>query len=224
MFAKTALTSMAVFLGIYLLLGALETLGVGLDRPLPVGDDISQRIVARFEVEEEKYFTWGRWIDLTTALGFAGLLLATPSLRVSFRTRALLTSGAALAIAGDMIDLSKLTGFELARFGLDHGLPETFAAGNVFKSAINTTSTYVWVSGLIIVAIGLMVLMGESRRGRLRTSSGVFAAGLLGMAVSGPFLGSPYFETAVTVMGLAAIVWAFAAMSLLDGDPAADGE
>lgn len=168
--------------------------------------------------------TKGRWIDLTTALGFAGLLLATPSLRVSFRTRALLTSGAALAIAGDMIDLSKLTGFELARFGLDHGLPETFAAGNVFKSAINTTSTYVWVGGLIIVAIGLTVLMGESRRGRLRTSSGVFAAGLVGMAVSGPFLGSPYFETAVTVMGLAAIVWAFAAMSLLEGDPAPDDE
>lgn len=224
MFAKAALASMAVFLGINLLLGALETFGVGLDQPLTVGDDIFQRIVGRFEVEEEKYVTWGRWIDLSAAPGFAGLLLAAPSLRVSPRTRALLISGSALAIAGDMVDLSKLAGFELARFGLDNGLPETFAAGNVFRSAIDTTSTYVWVSGLIIVAIGLTALIGEFPSGRLRASSGVFAAGLAGMAVSGPFLGSPYFETASTVMRLAAMVWAFAAMSLLDGDPAADAE
>lgn len=41
---------------------------------------------------------------------------------------------------------------------LDNNLAADFAAGNVFRFAINTTSTYTWVAGVILVGVGLLIV------------------------------------------------------------------
>ena len=129
MFAKVSIWLAMVCFVTALVFGALGTFGVGLSEPPPRSEDISERIVNNFETYEEDYLLWGRWIDLGWALGFAGLLIAAPFLPRVDRARHMLVAGAALAVAGELIDLSKLAGIEIARIGLDNDLADDLRRG-----------------------------------------------------------------------------------------------
>lgn len=195
-----------------LVFGALASFDVGLKDPAPVSDDVAQRLVDFFETTEAEYLLYGRWNDLAWALGFAGLLVAVPFLPSVSRAKHLLVSGAVLAIAGDMIDLSKLAGIQIARFGLDRGLEASFTGGNAFRTAINTTSTYVWVAGLFIFAMGLAVLASDSSDRRWSTSSYLYAGTLIAVGFTGLWAQTPYPEAATTTATIAVIVWGLAAV------------
>jgi hypothetical protein len=214
MLAKVSIWFAMVCFVAALVFGALGTFGVGLSEPPPRSEDISERIVNNFETYEEDYLLWGRWIDLGWALGFAGLLIAAPFLPRVDRARHMLVAGAALAVAGDLIDLSKLAGIEIARIGLDNDLADNFAAGNVFRSAINATSTYVWITGLFLFAVGLLVLARDSTDRRWRGLSYVLAGSLVAVGITGPWTGSPFPEAATTLFTVALVLWGVKAATL----------
>lgn len=96
----------AVFGLIAAVLIALDAGGVGLDPAPAETGNIEQELIAGFESGETAYLMWGRWIDLATAATFASLLVAAPFLPGVARARHLMVSAAAIAVVGDLIDLS----------------------------------------------------------------------------------------------------------------------
>lgn len=165
---------------------------------------------------------WGRWVDLTTALGFGALLIALPSLVADGGRRLILSAGAALAVAGDAIDLSQLVAYETARVGLDNGLGDTFAAGNVFRFAINTTSAYVWIAGLLLLGVGFFLMARHAAQPRLRAVLGLVAAALVVQAITDPIGGDVatiIFKGASTVFVLAFVSWVAITAPRMSGEP-----
>lgn len=211
MLARVALWTSALAMVVSLLFGALDTFGIGLSSPAPATDDISQRIMDRFLAAEEAYWLWGRWIDLSSAIGFGALVIAAPILSARAVVLVAFAAGGTLAVAGEAIDLSKLAGLEIARVGLDGGLADVFAAGNVFRFAINTTSTFVWISGLFVLSIGFFLVGREAVEPRLRLLSVTVAASLVIRGISGPFGDLPLpgivFIAATTVFVVAFVAW-----------------
>ena len=211
MLARAALWVSAAAIVISLLFGVLQTYGVGLTALPPPADDASQRILDRFLFAEESYWLWGRWNDLAAGMGYGVLLIAVPALSAQAVVRVVLAAGTTLAVAGEAIDLSALAGLEVARVGLDSGLTEVFAAANIFRFAIGTTSTFVGISGLFLLAIGFILLGAEAVEVRARLLSLVVAAALVARGILGPFGGSPGWDVASsaasTVFVVAFVAW-----------------
>jgi hypothetical protein len=106
------------------------------------------------------YLMWGRWADITTLVLFAALLIVAPLLPGSRRAGHVIVAGAAIALVGDLIDLSKHEDIaELARLGQ---LPTDFAAGRVVSFTIDATPTYTWAAGTILMGIGLLILSADA--------------------------------------------------------------
>jgi hypothetical protein len=219
MLARTALWASAGAMAISLLFGVLETMGIGLSVAVE-HDDIGERILARFLAAEESYWLWGRWIDLSGGIGLGLLLVALPALPASAVARGTLLAGTTLALAGEAIDLSQLAGLEIARVGLDNKLTDVFAAGNAFRFAINTTSTFVWISGLFLLSTGLFVLGRDATDARWRLLCLIVAASLLVRGVTGPFGDEPtlgvVFKVASTVFVVAYVAWVATAVPRLE--------
>lgn len=201
--------------------GALGTFGVGLDEPPPRSDDISQRIIDGFEEYEAWYLQWGRWEDLALAVGFAGLLVAAPFLPGASRGKHVLVAGAGFAALGELIDLSKLAALEVGRIGLDTGLEAEFSSGNTFRYAIDTTSIYVWVAGLLLLGIGLLVAGKDSDQSRWRNLTYLLGGAVLAWTaaivnnVSGPWPDTILPETTHTIFTITVVIWAISTTRLL---------
>ncbi len=189
-----------------LVLGVLASLGVGLSEAAPA-DDVAGGLVENFRVEAEAYLVWGRWIDLGTALAFITLLAVAPFVRGAHRAKPYLIAGAAIAVVGDLIDLSQLAGIQVAQFSLDNGLATDFTAGNVFRFAIDSTSTYVWVGGLFIVGIGLFVLAADSEDLPWARQSAMLGAALWATAATDIWASREVFTIVSWALALVVIAW-----------------
>ncbi|MGQ0849547.1 MAG: hypothetical protein ACT4OP_10585 [Actinomycetota bacterium] len=207
MLARRALQLGAALVAAAVVLSVLSALEVGLSEPPPEAEDVSQQIINNFETAEEEYLSWGRWIDLATALAFAALLVAVPFLPQADRAKYTLVPGVTLAIAGELIDLSKLTAFEVGRFALTNDLPADFAGANVFRFAINTTSTYAWVSGLVLLAVGLLVLAFDAEERNWGRASAWLAAAIAAVAATVLWASSQVFLISTLILAVLTLYW-----------------
>lgn len=192
--------------------GVLSDLGAGLSEPPPLADDLRQRAIDLFETHEEWYLVYGRWEDLAVAVGFAGLIVAAPFVEGAFRARHVLVAGAAIAVVGDVIDLSQLVGIDVARLALDNDQMSDFVAGNMYRFGIDRTSTLIWVAGLLITGIGMLIVSRDTSSGVWRALSGLFGVSLIvtGLAdISGNLKFFELAQYATAALGLAWIVAAF---------------
>lgn len=184
MLAKRVLQLALVLLVAMAVLTVFANIGLGVEEPPPLPDDISDRIVRNFEAVEDSYLMWGRWVDLTSALLFALLLVAAPMLPGVTRAKHVLVAGTAIAVVGEMIDLSKLVGLDVGRTALDNNLAADFAAGNIFRFAINTTSTYTWVAGVILVGVGLLIVSVDAADRTWGKASAMLGVAFAAMALT----------------------------------------
>ena len=204
---RSALIFGAVAIVVVVVIAILEEFGVGYSELGPEPEELTERIIYWAEVHEEGYLLYGRWIDLLVGLAFLGLLVAAPFLERVGRARHLLVAGAAIAVVGDAIDLSQLVGIDVARWALENNLMADFTAGNTFRWAINTTSTYVWVTGLLILAVGMLILTKDSKGKLWRTITGVFAVSLAATALTDVSGNSVLFELTQYAMAAVGLTW-----------------
>lgn len=197
--------------------GVLSDLGVGLTETGPTADALSERIVQAAEAHEEWYLVYGRWSDLTAAVAFAGLLVAAPFIERTRRAVHLIVAGTAIAVVGDAIDLSQLIGIDLARFALDNDLPADFAGANTFRFAINTTSTYVWVSGLLLTGLGMLILARDGSGSWWRAVTGLFGFALIATGLADISGNTQLFQIVQYAMGAFALLWATMAFKKTTG-------
>lgn len=210
MLARAALWTAAAAMLASLVLGALNTFGVGLSAATPLPEDVSQRILYRFLSAEESFLLWKRWIALAEGIGFGALLVAVPAVVGGTRQRMVLTIGAALAVAASAMSLSKLAAFETARLGLDNGLGDTFAAANVFRFVMNVTAHYVWIGGLALLGIGFYLVARSAVVGFSRLLCTLMAIALPVAAIFNIINGDVALwvnATAFTVFVLAFLAW-----------------
>lgn len=203
MLAKRALQAALVFLVATAVLSVLANIGLGVEEPPPLTDDISQRIVRNFEAVESSYLMWGRWVDLASALLAASILVAAPMLPGVTRARHLLVAGSAIAVVGEMIDLSRLVGIDVGRTGLENDLAADFAAGNVFQFAVNTTSTYTWVAGVLLIGVGLLIVSVDAEDKTWARASAMLGVALAAMAL-----------TDINVFGTGGVFWVVSLITL----------
>lgn len=193
--------------------GALEHFQVGLPGERPRAQEAGDRVRDAFSAATASYRRWGRWIDLSTAVAFAALLLVVSRLRRGAQqARGLLMTGLAIAVAADAVDLSKLGALDIARFADVHHLDADFAAAKVAWYMLDGTSTHVWGAGLLLVAAGLVLVAGEAGDGRWRTVTIVFALSVVATSVTA--LVAPLermFVPAFSAMVASLIAWATSA-------------
>lgn len=202
--------------------GVLAELGVGLSDPPPPSEDLQQQIINVFESQEEGYILYGRWEDLAVAVAFAGLILAVPFVKGVARARHVLVAGAAVAVVGDVIDVSKLVGIDVARFALDNDLMADFTAANMYQFGVDRTSTYVWVAGLIITGFGMLILSRDASGNGWRAVTGVFGLSLIVTGLADISGNAQFFEIAQYTMAAVALVWIAFAFSRTSSRVAAD--
>lgn len=221
MLGRSMLWISAVALLLTALLGALNVFGIGLSAQTPLPEDVSQRILMRFLRAEEQFFTWGQWTGLASGIGWAALLVAVVATVAQGGLRTILAAGAALAVAGEAMYLSVFAGMEVARVGLDNGLGETFAAGNASRYAMEHTSQFVWVSGLLVLAVGFF-LVGRAAAGRPgRPLSWLVAIALAVAGVAHVIPGDAtgiVFEVAFAVFALAYVGWVVSTSSRISNE------
>lgn len=193
-------------------LGVLGDLGVGVSEPPPLADDLGQRAIDSFEAHEERYLAYGRWEDLAVGAAFAGLIVALPFVEGAARARHVLVAGAAIAVVGDVIDLSQLAAIDVGRFALDNDQMSDLIAGNVYRFGINRTSTYVWVGGLLLTGAGMLIVARDAASRVWKAACGLFGVSLIVTGLA-DISGDPRFfqiaQYATAVLGLAWIAGAF---------------
>ncbi len=204
---RSALVVSAAAVVAAVVIGILDEFGVGISDPGPLSENLPQQIIDVALAHEEWYLLYGRWNDLLVAIAFAGFLIATPFVEGVKRARHVLVAGAAIAVVGDVIDLSQLVGIDLARWALDNDLLADFTAANTFRFAINTTSTFVWVAGLIITGIGMLILSKDGTGTRWKTTSTVFGVALIATGLADLSGNGQVFEIAQYAMALIALIW-----------------
>ena len=219
MLAKRSLQLGGIVVVATLTVGLLSAFGVGLSEPPPATDDIPQGLVESFEFEAEEYLLWGRWLDLGTALAFLSLLVAAPFLPGAGRAKYLLVAGAGIAVVGDLIDLSQLVGIGIAEFSLDNGLTADFTAGNVFRIAINTTSSFVWVGGLVVTALGMLILAGDAEDRSWGRDSASLAAALFAVAATDILASPEVFQVTSWIFAVVVLYWFLKAIRQIDRSP-----
>jgi hypothetical protein len=219
MLPRRALQVGAVLVVIVAVLSILSATKVGLPDPPPESDAIETRIVDNFETAEDEYLLWGRWIDLTSALAFASFLVAASVLPGLGRSRPILVAGAAVATVGEVVDLSKLFGFDVGRLGLENDLPADFAAGNVFRFAIGNTSTFIWLAGLVLLSVGLIVLASDTPDRSWRSASAILAATLALVVASVLWTTSLVVLVATLLLTIATVYWMLVTIRRLNHSP-----
>lgn len=120
------------------------------------------------------------------------------------RAKPVLVAGAGIAVVGEMIDLSKLVGIDVGRPALDNNLAADFAAGNVFRFAINTTSTYTWVAGVILVGVGLLIVSVDAEDKTWGKASAMLGVAFAAMAL-----------TDINVFGTGGAFWVVSLITLV---------
>ena len=203
MVARVTLYVAAALMVIGLVLSALSTFEVGLDEPLPRSAELAERIIDNFEVFEDEYLTWGRWVNLTTAFAFGFFALGLSCLIRLGRARAAMLAGAVVVAVSEALDLAQLQAIRLAREALDNDL--AFAPPNVFRVGIHVASTYVGVVGLLLIAAGLV--MAGVRSHNLRLVSLLLAATALVLATPWIWNLSPWQPIAHTMFVAFFVVW-----------------
>ncbi|HLU32191.1 MAG TPA: hypothetical protein VK088_10545 [Acidimicrobiia bacterium] len=211
-----ALALSVVAIAVSIVIGILEQLGVGLGEPGAVAPGLSQQIIDVAVTHEDWYLRYGRWIDLTSAVAFAGILVAIPFVRGTRRALHVLIAGGTLAIAGEVIDLSQLGGIDLARWTLESGLAADFTAANTYRYAINGTASFVWSAGLFLTSVGIFIVANDADDRRWKALNALFAVSLLGTGVadlSGSLL---WLDIVSYAMAALALVWITLALGRLD--------
>ncbi len=221
--ARVGLVVTAVAITAAWILGALDFFELGLTEAPPRASEVGERVIDMFFVQAEAYLRWGLWIDVATAVAFAGLLVVVPSLRHARGARGPLIGGATVAVVADAMDLSKVIAFDTGRFVLDQGLSADFAAANMARHMLDGTSTYLWVAGLVLVAVGLSMVAAEAGPGWWRTVTWMLCASLLAVAISDVVAAlRGGFEAAFTMMTASLVAWTIVARGhLVDGPPGA---
>lgn len=210
--ARMALWATAVFALVSLALRILGTLHIGLPDLQVLGNEFSS--ASAFEAYAAEYLRWGAWGDLTSALTFGSLLLAVPFLPHASRPRPLLVAGAVLGLIAELMDLSQITGLEVASLGLESGNMSEFSAGMMFRYGMDTASAYVWIAGLLVFSIGLAFFAGDTPNRRLRLltyvlGGAMFAdAVLVGFAVAFSGGRAPLHAFASAFSTLVLVLWA----------------
>ncbi|MEX2623276.1 MAG: hypothetical protein WD651_06090 [Acidimicrobiia bacterium] len=142
------------------------------------------------------YFRWGRWADLATLLLFAALLIVTPFLPGTRRAGHIVVAGAAIAVVGDLIDLSNLSSPDAGRGLTPDALVAEFTAGRVFGFSTDPTSMYTWAAGIILMGIGLLILSVDAEDRKWSRVSVVLGIAFGVMALTG-----------INVLGTGGIFW-----------------
>lgn len=208
MLARRALQFGVVVLVATIAVGVLNALEVGLD--LPVFDPdapVAERILTNFQIARDTYLTWGVWVDVGTMLVFGAVLVAAPSLPAVGRSVHLLVVGAAIAVVGELIDISQLVGIEVADFALENDLASDFAAGNIYRFAVNTTSTYVWAGGVALTGFSAMVYATDAPRGALARASAMLGVALLAVAATDVWASGELFQIVSWIASAIAAYW-----------------
>ena len=214
--ARGALAVSLLAIAIVVVIEVLDAFGVGLGDPGPVANVLPQQIIDVAVAHEDWYLRYGRWEDLAVAVAFAGLLVAIPFVRGTKRSRHLLIAGAAIAIVGDAIYLSQLVGIDLARWTLENGLTTDFTAANTYRFAINGTASYVWVAGVLLTAIGMLVVANDAREPRWKVTSALFGISLLATGVADLSGNLLWLDIAGYVLAVLALVWIVSALGRLE--------
>jgi hypothetical protein len=186
-FALLALVAMMV-------LTVLWNIGLGVGEPLwNTGLDVGEPTLGETIVS---YFRWGWWADLATLLLFAALLIVTPFLPGTRRAGHVVVAGAAIALVGDLIDLSNLASPDAGRGLTPDGLAAEFTAGRVFGFSTDPTSMYTWAAGIILMGIGLLILSVDAEDRKWSRVSVVLGIAFGVMALTG-----------INVFGTGGIFW-----------------
>jgi hypothetical protein len=131
------------------------------------------------------YLRWGRWADVATLLLFAALLIVAPFLPGTRRAGHIVVAGAAIALVGDLIDLSNLAGPDAGSGLTPDGLAAVFTAGRVFGFSTDPTSIYTWAAGIMLMGIGLLILSVDAEDRKWSRVSGVLGLAFAVMALTG---------------------------------------
>jgi len=131
------------------------------------------------------YLLWGRWADFATLLLFAAILIAAPFLPGTRRAGHIIVAGAAIAMVGDLIDLSNLAGANAGRLLTPDELTAAFSASRVLGFSTDPTSMFTWVTGIILMGIGLLILSMDAEDRKWGRASGALGIAFGVMAATG---------------------------------------
>jgi hypothetical protein len=186
--------------------------GVGIAETSSETTDFSERIVNRF-LEAEQTWQWQRWIEPLTAVAFGAIIIALPWLPDVRKSRSVIAGGLTFIVFAELIDSVQEVAIDNARFTLDNGATEAFAAFNVSRFMLDATSRWIWVGGAVLLAAGLAILILESNRRTWRIGSALFAITVLFFAIGGFFIDTSNVD--YTLMTLAMIYWTLSAARIL---------
>jgi hypothetical protein len=131
------------------------------------------------------YFRWGRWADVATLLLFVALLIVTPFLPGTRRAGHIVVAGVAIALVGDLIDLSNLASPDAGIDLTPDGLAAVFTAGRAFGFSTDPTSMYTWAAGIMLMGIGLLILSVDAEDRKWSRISAVLGIAFAVMALIG---------------------------------------
>jgi hypothetical protein len=131
------------------------------------------------------YLLWGRWVDFATLVLFAAILIAAPFLPGTRRAGHIIVTGAAIAMVGDLINISNLAGADAGRLLGPDELAAAFSAGRVLGFSTDPTSMFTWVTGMILIAIGLLILSMDAQDRKWGRASGALGVAFGVMAATG---------------------------------------
>ena len=182
----------------------------------PYPEDLYESFVQYASEVEESYLTYGHWHDFLVASTFAALLVAFPFVRGTDRAKHLLVAGAAIAVVGDAIDLSQMGAIDWARWAASADMQGSFLAADTFRFSINQTSTFVWIAGLFLIAVGLLILARDAQSRILAMASVAFATVLAATGLLDIFGPGWAFDLAMWMLAVVALPWIVVAWSNVD--------
>lgn len=142
------------------------------------------------------YLRWGRWADLATVVLFAALLIVAPFLSGTRRAGHIVVAGAAVALVGDLIDLSTLASPGAVLGLTPEELAATFTAGRNFGFSTDPTSMDIWAVGILLLAVGFFLLSADADDRRWSRASAMLGVAFGVMALTG-----------INFFGTAGIFW-----------------
>lgn len=165
------------------------------------------------------YMQWGRWADVATVALFFAVLVVAPFLPGIRRASHILVAGCAVALVGDLVDLS-----QFASLNADTGLsPEELAAALTasrhFGFSTDPTSMYIWAGGILLMAVGLLILSIDAERKRWSRASAILGVAFGVMALTGINLlgGTAVFGLASWIGVGACMLWLVTALKVTAG-------
>lgn len=177
-----------------MVLTVLWNVGLGVGEPLwnaglNVGRPMLGEVIG-------SYLRWGRWADLATLLVFATVLIVAPFLPGARRAGHILVAGGVVAFVGDLIDLSHLASPDAGPGLTPKELAANFTASRNFGFSTDPTSMYIWAAGILLLAVGLLILSVDAEDRRWSRASAMLGVAFAVMALTG-----------LNVFGTAGIFW-----------------